>query len=92
MDKILPKTKTETSYKDKILEVDFGYLIKIKMDNGIEKEVKIVKSSNIDPEKGIISYNSPLGMVLIGRKIGEKVKFEIGDNKREVLILDIKKE
>ena len=91
MDKILPKTKTETSYDDKVLEVDFEDLIKIKMDNGIEKEVKIVKSSNIDPENGIISHTSPLGMVLIGRKIGEKVEFEIGDKKREAQILDIKK-
>jgi len=92
MGKILPKIKNETTYSDKVLEIDLGDLVKIKLDNGTEKEVKIVKSSNIDPENGIISYTSPLGLALIGRKIGEKVEFEVGDKKREVQILDIKKE
>jgi len=92
MSKILPKIKNETSCSNKVLEIDFGDLIKIKLDNDIEKEVKIVKSSNIDPENGIISYSSPLGLALIGKKIGEKVEFEIGDKKREVQILDITKE
>jgi transcription elongation GreA/GreB family factor len=92
MGKILPKIKNETTCSDKVLEIDLGDLVKIKLDNGTEKEVKIVKSSNIDPENGIISYTSPLGLALIGRKIGEKVEFEVGDKKREVQILDIKKE
>jgi len=92
MGKILPKIKNETPCSDKVLEIDFGDLVKIKLDNDIEKEVKIVKSSNIDPENGIISYTSPLGLALIGKKIGEKVGFEIGDKKREVQILDITKE
>jgi transcription elongation GreA/GreB family factor len=92
MGKILPKIKNETPCNDKVLEIDFGDLVKIKIDNDIEKEVKIVKSSNIDPENGIISYTSPLGLALIGKKIGEKVEFEIGDKKREVQILDITKE
>jgi transcription elongation GreA/GreB family factor len=92
MGKILPKIKNETPCSDKVLEIDFGDLVKIKLDNDIEKEVKIVKSSNIDPENGIISYTSPLGLALIGKKIGEKVEFEIGDKKREVQILDITKE
>ena len=92
MGKILPKIKNETTYSDKVLEIDLGDLVKIKLDNGTEKEVKIVKSSNIDPENGVISYTSPLGLALIGRKIGEKVEFEVGDKKREVQILDIKKE
>ena len=92
MGKILPKIKNETTCSDKVLEIDLGDLVKIKLDNGTEKEVKIVKSSNIDPENGVISYTSPLGLALIGRKIGEKVEFEVGDKKREVQILDIKKE
>jgi transcription elongation GreA/GreB family factor len=30
-----------------------------------------------DPERGIISYLSPVGKALIGRKVGEEVEFEL---------------
>ncbi len=52
---------------------------KVKMKNLITGEVKewtILGPWDIDLEKNIISYLSPLGESLLGKKIGEKVKID----------------
>ena len=50
MNKISPKIKNETVCSDEALKIDFGDLIKIKLDSGIEKELKIycINLCNID--------------------------------------------
>jgi transcription elongation GreA/GreB family factor len=42
-----------------------------------------------DPERGVISYLSPVGKALLGRKIGEEVEFELEGAKHRHRIEDI---
>ena len=44
--------------------------------NGKEKTYLILGSAETNPQKGIISHNSPIGSALMGRKAGEKVKIQ----------------
>ena len=55
----------------------------------IEKEIRtyqILGSLETDPSRGRISYNSPLGVKLIGRKIGESIEL----NNKSYKIIKIK--
>lgn len=55
--------------------VTIGTLVVLKDQEGNTIHYKILGPWDADPEKNIISYASPLGKSLIGRKIGEKVEF-----------------
>ncbi len=46
-----------------------------------QKTYQILGSSETNPEKGIISYQSPLGEALMGKKEGEEVAVQIGARK-----------
>lgn len=54
--------------------VQLGNLVTVEF-SGKVKTYKILGSSETDPEKNIISHNSPLGSVFMGRKVGDIVKF-----------------
>lgn len=51
--------------------------------NGQEKTYLILGSSESDPLKNIISYSSPLGAALLGKKVGDEV--EIKEKKYSIL-------
>jgi len=44
-----------------------------------------------DYEKKILSYRSPIGMALLGKKAGEVIDLRIGDEARKLKILSIEK-
>jgi len=58
--------------------------------NGKSKEYKILGSSETDPSRGIISHNSAVGSALIGRRLGEVVKVEVGSKVISYKIVGIK--
>jgi len=58
--------------------------------NGKRKEYQILGSKETNPEKGIISQNSPLGKKIIGKKINDKIKLKINENEIECEIIKIK--
>lgn len=58
--------------------------------NGSKKIYQILGSSETNPNKGIISHNSPMGSALVGKKVGETITVEIGKKKIEYTI--VKKE
>ncbi len=68
--------------------VSIGHQVIIEMD-GIQKEYKILGSAESDPSKGIISHTSPLGVVLIGKKIGEFFDIRIAGREVRCKILKI---
>lgn len=53
--------------------VQLGHKVTIEA-NGKQKTYLILGSEETNPLKGIISQNSPLGSVLLGRKLGDKIK------------------
>lgn len=57
--------------------------------NGKEKTYLILGSSEVDPMKNIISHNSPLGELLIGKRVGETVDLPIQNKLVTITILKI---
>ena len=56
--------------------VQLGHTVTIENDNN-QKTYQILGSSETNPQKGIISNQSPIGTALIGRKLGETIKINL---------------
>jgi len=96
--------KTESRIRDlqdllrnaKIIEhkesdcVEIGSKVKIKIGEQ-KKEYILVGKEETDPSQGFISYESPLGMALLGKRVGNKIKIQTpkGDN-LSAEIIDVK--
>ncbi len=57
--------------------VTFGSVVTVRESDGDEAEFFIVGPLEADPMEDRISFESPLGKSLIGRKVGEKVEAEV---------------
>ena len=65
--------------KVKLLDVEFEE----------EEEYTIVGSSEADPSQNRLSYESPVGKALLGKKVGEIVEVEVPAGTIQFKILDI---
>ncbi|MDD3628305.1 MAG: transcription elongation factor GreA [Candidatus Humimicrobiaceae bacterium] len=71
--------------------VDLGSIVVVKdVDKKSEKEFKIVSSIESSPEESKISDESPMGMALIGKKVGEEVIVKTPTDTRRFEIISIK--
>lgn len=52
--------------------VEIGHRVTVETE-GIERDFTILGKNEIDLEKGIISYTSPIGAALIGMRVGDEV-------------------
>ena len=77
---IQPRTNTS--------RVSLGSTVTI-VSNGQEKTYLVLGSSEVDPTKNIISHNSPLGLVLLGKKVGDEVELLLKNSKVKILVLKI---
>lgn len=68
--------------------VGVGCKIKVYVD-GSEEEYHLVGAPEADPKIRKISYESPLGKALIGKKVGDKVEMEAPDGKLVYTILSV---
>ena len=88
---ILP---SEPSIKDKIV---FGSKVLIEYEDSGEELKVIIGSYMIFRKDGLtsidgyklISYETPLAVAILGKEIDETVYLNIGEKKRELIILDI---
>lgn len=66
--------------------VQIGNTAKV-LVNGQEKLYQILGSSEASPQKGVISYSSPLGKALLGKQVGEAfvLKTASGQTKYQVI-------
>lgn len=72
--------------------VSIGCVVKIKdVDAKEEFEYKIDAPTEANPLKGIISYESPVGAALMGKKIKDTVTVEAPAGELKFKILDIQK-
>ena len=70
--------------------VSVGTTVKyLNVNTGKESEYAIVGADEADPENGSISSESPIGMALLGHKIGETVEVEIPRGILTLTIVDI---
>jgi len=56
---------------------------------GKEKTFLILGSAETNPGQGVISSNSPIGSLLMGRRAGDRVKLKLKDKETEYEILKI---
>lgn len=69
-------------------EVTMGSIVEIESEEGVNK-FTIVSAMEADPTKGKISSESPIGSILIGKKVGEKVEVEMPDGKVAYKIINV---
>jgi len=54
-----------------------------------QKGFQILGSAESNPDKNIISYSSPIGAALIGKKVGDTAAVHIGEREIEYTLIDI---
>jgi transcription elongation GreA/GreB family factor len=64
-------------------EVRFGCTVKIARDDGREQSFRIVGEDEADPERGTLSYVSPLARALMGKSESDVIA--LGDAEIEIL-------
>ncbi|MFA6105111.1 MAG: transcription elongation factor GreA [Patescibacteria group bacterium] len=69
--------------------VSIGDTIKVEI-NGKNKEYTIVGPQEINPAKGLISNESPLGEAFLSHKIGDKVEVNVPSGKMVYIIKEIR--
>ena len=69
--------------------VIFGCTVLVEDEEGEEIHYKIVGVDEADLKKNKISYVSPLGRALIGREVGDDVRFQAPKRERNFEILEI---
>lgn len=74
---------------DNIDGVAVGTTVKVKV-NGGQNEFYIVGEWEANPAESKISYASPLGQALVGKRVGEKVEVEVPAGKLTYEIIEIK--
>ena len=73
-------------------KVSIGCVVKI-LDQAAKEELtyKIDAPTEANPLKGVISYESPVGAALIGKKVGEVATVEAPAGELKFKVLDIQK-
>jgi transcription elongation factor GreA len=61
-------------------EVVLGSIVKLKSTSGKAQQFSVVGTMEADPQRGKISDESPLGKMLLGRKVGDKVLLKNSPN------------
>jgi len=69
--------------------IQLGNTVTIVSEEGKMKTYQILGSTESDPQKGIISHNSPFGAALIGRRVGDKVKIAFAGKEVEYTITQV---
>ena len=70
--------------------VGLGSYVTVSEDNGPAETYHIVGSAEADPAHGFISNESPLGVALMGRKVGETAEVQAPDGALVFKIVAIK--
>jgi transcription elongation factor GreA len=75
---------------EKIDLVNIGNSVVIKLEGNDDQEiVTVLGPADSGRHEGWISFESPIGSILIGKKKGETSSFTIGSQERKVKIIDI---
>lgn len=68
--------------------VELGSTVTVEI-NGKEKTYRILGSAEVDLDNNIISHNSPIGQALLGKRVGEIAKVDLGERVVEYRIIGI---
>lgn len=75
------------------LVVNLNKLVKIRFKEGEEFVIKIVGEKQINQmeksEEFLVDTKTPIAQAILGRGVGEKIKYMVEDNIQQVSILEI---
>jgi len=71
-------------------KVQFGATVKVIDEDGVEKTYSIVGADETNSSLGYISWKSPIGAALIGKKAGDQVAVDSPKGTIEIEVLEIK--
>jgi len=82
-----------TDFKEATNEqISVGSIVSVRdRASGKDHRYTILGAWDSDPDAGVISYKTPLGLALLGKKPGEQVKVRIGANEEDLEITGIKR-
>lgn len=69
-------------------EVRVGHTVTVEV-NGKIKTFKILGSMETDPKNSVISYNSPMGLALMGKKISDEFEFSLENKNTKGTVIAI---
>ncbi|MEO5667872.1 MAG: transcription elongation factor GreB [Bdellovibrionota bacterium] len=72
-----------------ISKVSFGTWVKIVDEDGHEQSYQIVGEDEIDPSQGRITFSSPIGRALLGKKTGDVFEVHRPKGRVEIEIVSI---
>jgi len=78
--------KAEEQQKDK---VRFGAYVTIEDEEGEERVFHIVGVDEVDAKNGQISWKSPVGRALLGKKVDDEVRVRWDAGERQLIVVDI---
>jgi len=85
--KLLTEKQLETNaQKNKIC---IGSKIRIKYTNGRIALMKIAGSGDSEPDRGVVAYDTPMGMALLNKKPGQKTELTTNTRKVTIEILNL---
>jgi transcription elongation factor GreB len=67
----------------------FGAWVTVKNDEGEERRYRLVGPDEFDAEAGLISVNGPLGLALLGKRVGDVVVVQRPAGRTEVTVVAI---
>jgi transcription elongation GreA/GreB family factor len=65
--------------------VRFGVTVRLQFDHGAERRYQLVGEDEADPTAGLLSWTSPVGSALIGRRTGDVV--EVGGQQAQIVAM-----
>ncbi len=71
-------------------KVFFGATVEVEDEDGGHATYRIVGEEEIDSEKGMISYKSPVGRALIGKRLGDTITVRKPSGEVELSILSVR--
>lgn len=67
----------------------FGCTVTVENEEGEEKVLSIVGADEFDPERGHVSWTSPVGRALLGKSEGDQVAFATPGGRSELEIIKV---
>ena len=73
-------------------KIYFGAYVTLEEDNGNKTRYRLVGPDEIDPRKGYISIDSPLGTQLLGKSIDAELLIDLPTGARKYFVINIEYE
>ncbi|MCH2323817.1 MAG: transcription elongation factor GreB [Pseudomonadales bacterium] len=73
-------------------KIYFGAYVTLEQDNGNEARYRLVGPDEINPQKGYISIDSPMGTQLLGKSIDAELAIDSPTGTRNYFVIDIEYE